>query len=137
MRRSIEEYIAGIECTVLVAENPATRRPKTYPPLQYRFPEGENFKHAKLKWVDYDRLVLLPVTDPVLEAKLAGCFRPVLRRLGGASFGRCDLRVDAEGRRTCWRSTPTAASSIPRPIRAAPTCACADPDGHEVLRACW
>ena len=38
----IEEYIDGTECTVLVAENaddPA--RPKTYTPMQYRFPEGE------------------------------------------------------------------------------------------------
>src|SRR5512137_2788103 len=33
----IEEFIAGTECTVLVAENPDDpARPKTYPPLQYR-----------------------------------------------------------------------------------------------------
>ena len=42
----IEEFIAGTECTVLVAENPDDpARPKTYPPLQYRFPAGESFKH--------------------------------------------------------------------------------------------
>ena len=50
----IEEYIPGIECTVLVAENPFdAQAPRTYHPLQYRFPEGEEFKHAKMKWVEY------------------------------------------------------------------------------------
>ncbi|MDX2474769.1 MAG: D-alanine--D-alanine ligase, partial [Candidatus Krumholzibacteria bacterium] len=62
----IEEYIAGIECTVLVAENPADpKNPTTYRPLQYRFPEGEHFKHEDLKWVDFEHMATFPVEDPV------------------------------------------------------------------------
>lgn len=94
----IEEYIDGTECTVLVAENPDDpMHPTTYTPIQYRFPEGESFKHSDLKWVDYEGLVAFPVDDPVLDARLrraaAGCFVG----LNGASFGRCDIRVDREG----------------------------------------
>ena len=38
----IEEYIDGIECTVLVAENPDDpNQPKTYTPAQYQFPKGK------------------------------------------------------------------------------------------------
>jgi len=32
--------------------------------MQYRFPEGEEFKHADMKWVDYDRLSSFPVENP-------------------------------------------------------------------------
>lgn len=67
----IEEFVDGVECTVLVAENPDdATRPTAYTPMQYRFPEGESFKHAKMKWVDYSKMACFPVTDPVLDAKL-------------------------------------------------------------------
>ena len=67
----IEEYIEGIECTVLVAENPEDPgRPVSYLPMQYRFPEGEEFKHEDLKWVDYDALSSFPVEDPLLADRL-------------------------------------------------------------------
>ncbi len=94
----IEEFIDGSETTVLVVENPDDpMRPTTYTPLQYRFPEGESFKHAKLKWVDYDALSSFPVEDPVLEARLRDVSARFFVELNGASFGRCDLRVDADG----------------------------------------
>ena len=94
----IEEYIDGIEATVLVAENPDDpERPTTYAPLRYSFPEGERFEHAKLKWVDYDALSSRPVEDPVLEARLRDVSARFFVELRGASFGRCDLRVDPDG----------------------------------------
>lgn len=94
----IEEYIDGIEATVLVAENPDDpEHPTTYVPLQYRFPEGESFKHADLKWVDYDALSSFPVEDPELTQRLRDASAAFFVALGGASFGRCDLRVDADG----------------------------------------
>lgn len=94
----IEEFIEGSEVTVLVAENPDDpRRPTTYTPLQYRFPRGESFKHAKLKWVDYDALSSFPVEDPELDARLRDVSARFFVELKGASFGRCDLRVDAAG----------------------------------------
>ena len=87
----IEEYVDGVECTVLVAENPDDpQHPKTYAPMQYRFPPGESFKHAKMKWVDYDRLSCFPVVDPVLDARLRDMAARFFVALDGASFGRCD-----------------------------------------------
>ena len=96
----IEEYIEGAECTVLVAENPEDpRHPTTYTPIQYRFPEGERFKHSDMKWVDYDDMAAVPVADPKLAARLRDDSARLFLGLDGASFGRCDFRVDALGRR--------------------------------------
>ena len=94
----VEEFIEGEECTVLVAENPQdARRPTTYVPIRYRFPAGERFKHADLKWVDYDGMTASPVADGALAARLRDVSARLFVGLDGASFGRCDLRVDAAG----------------------------------------
>jgi D-alanine-D-alanine ligase len=94
----IEEFIEGLECSVLVAENPEDLgNPTTYTPIQYQFPKGESFKHAKLKWEDYDGLECIPVADPVLAARLRREAAQFFVALGGTSFGRCDVRVDATG----------------------------------------
>ena len=94
----IEEFIEGTECTVLVAENPDDpEHPTTYTPLQYRFPEGESFKHAKMKWVEYDKMTSFPVEDPQLDARLRDVAARFFLALDGASFGRCDIRVDVHG----------------------------------------
>ena len=94
----IEEYIEGTECTVLVAEDPDDPlRPTTYPPLQYRFPDGEAFKHAAMKWVDWAQMSSFPVEDPALAARLRDDCARLFVALDGASFGRCDLRVDRDG----------------------------------------
>ena len=94
----IEEYIAGGECTVLVAENPRDpSNPIAYTPVQYQFPKGEEFKHEHLKWVDYEGMGTVPVTDPALAHRLRDECRRFFIELGGASFARCDLRVSLEG----------------------------------------
>lgn len=94
----IEEFVEGVECTVLVAENAdAPARPRVYTPIQYRFPAGETFKHARLKWVDYERMDAYPVADPALAARLRDEAARFFVALGGASFGRCDVRVDRSG----------------------------------------
>ena len=47
----IEEFISGREATVFIAENPHSEEaPLVYPPLEYMFPEGEEFNHYHLKW---------------------------------------------------------------------------------------
>ncbi len=94
----IEEFIEGDECTVLVAEDPDDPlHPRTYVPLRYRFPEGETFKHEKIKWVDYNKMMAQPVDDPALDARLRDVSARFFTALRGASFGRCDIRVDREG----------------------------------------
>jgi D-alanine-D-alanine ligase len=95
----VEEFIEGTECTVLVAENPDDpERPITYTPIQYRFPAGESFKHYDLKWTNFEGLVAEPVRDPGLNARLRAACARFFRGLSGSGYGRCDLRVDGEGR---------------------------------------
>lgn len=129
----IEEYIDGIECTVLVAENPDDpTRPTTYTPIQYDFPEGERFKHSDLKWVDYEGLGASPVRDPELAAKLRDISARFFLAMDGASFGRCDIRVDEFGEP--WMLEINANCGIyypPKDAGSADLCLMHDPAGHE------
>ncbi len=94
----IEEFIEGVECTVLVAENPKDpEHPTTYTPVQYRFPEGETFKHERLKWFEHAELCAAPVDDPGLDRRLRDESARFFRALGGSSYGRCDIRVADDG----------------------------------------
>jgi D-alanine-D-alanine ligase len=129
----VEEYIEGTECTVLVAENATDpERPTTYTPMQYRFPEGESFKHAKMKWVEYDELHAFPVSDPMLEARLRDISGRFFVALRGASFGRCDLRVDAGGTAFMLEINPNCGVYYPpTDPGSADLCLVHDPAGHE------
>jgi len=128
----VEEFVEGTECTVLVAENPDDPlRPRTYAPIQYRFPEGESFKHAKLKWVDYDKLSSFQVTDPVLAARLRDEAARFFVALKGASFGRCDFRVDRAGTPHMLEINPNCGVFYPpTDPGSADICLANDPDGH-------
>lgn len=128
----IEEYIAGTECTVLVAENPDDpAHPKAYTPIQYRFPDGEAFKHSDMKWVDYDRMSVLPVDDPVLDARLREVSARFFVALNGASFGRCDLRVDRNGTPFMLEINPNCGVYYPATdAGSADLCLAHDPEGH-------
>lgn len=128
----IEEFIEGSECTVLVAENPDDAlRPITYTPVQYRFPERESFKHARLKWVDYDRLEAFPVPDPGLAARLRDVSARFFTALDGASFGRCDLRVGADGTPYMLEINPNCGVYYPpSDPGSADLCLLHDPGGH-------
>ncbi len=128
----IEEYIDGIECTVLVSENPDDPlRPKTYLPMQYRFPEGESFKHAKMKWVDYDKLSSVPVEDAALGERLRDVSARFFVALKGASFGRCDLRVDRTGTPFMLEINPNCGVYYPpSDPGSADLCLARDPAGH-------
>ncbi len=129
----VEEYVAGTECTVLVAENPDDpMQPITYQPIQYRFPDGEDFKHADLKWVEYDKLSSMPVRDPELEVRLRDISARFFVALDGASFGRCDIRVDAEGRPWMLEINPNCGVYYPpTDPGSADLCLHYDPAGHE------
>ena len=128
----IEEFIEGTECTVLVAENPDDPvRPRTYTPIQYRFPEGETFKHSDIKWVQYDRMSAFPVSDPILDARLRDVSARFFVALKGASFGRCDLRVDRGGVPFMLEINPNCGVYYPREDPgSADLCLAHDPEGH-------
>jgi D-alanine-D-alanine ligase len=129
----IEEYIDGIECTVLVAENPDDpNRPKTYTPAQYQFPQGESFKHSDLKWVDYEGLSSFPVQDQVLANRLRDECARFFVELGAASFGRCDIRVDRSGTPYMLEINPNCGVYYPpKDYGSADICLSLDPEGHE------
>ena len=128
----IEEYIAGIECTVLVAENPDDPlRPVSYVPMQYRFPEGEEFKHSDLKWVDYDALACVPVADRGLASRLREEAGRFFVALDGAGFGRCDVRVDGRGTPYFLEINPNCGVYYPlTDPGSADLCLMNDPAGH-------
>ena len=94
----IEEYIEGIECTVLIAETPGKpNKPTSYIPVQYEFPEGESFKHSDMKFVDYAGLKTFPVPDKKLAKRLQKECSKFFVAMNAESFGRCDIRVNNEG----------------------------------------
>jgi D-alanine-D-alanine ligase len=94
----IEEFIEGREFTVLVAENPNdVAKPVTYVPVEFTFPPGERFKHSNMKWKDYNAMKEIPVEDPELGERLRKVSADFFVGMRGASFGRCDLRMDAQG----------------------------------------
>jgi D-alanine-D-alanine ligase len=94
----IEEFIEGREFTVLVAENPEDpKNPVTYTPVEFTFPPGESFKHTDMKWKDYHLMKEFPIEDPLLAARLRKTAADFFLGIRGASFGRCDLRMDALG----------------------------------------
>jgi len=128
----IEEFIEGDECTVLVAEDPdAPLHPRTYVPLRYRFPDGETFKHARVKWIDYDRMSAAPVDDPALDARLRDIAARFFVALNGASFGRCDIRVDLDGTPFMLEINPNCGVYYPASDPgSADLCLFHDPEGH-------
>lgn len=129
----IEEYIEGTEATVLVAENPDDPyNPITYIPMQYRFPEGESFKHSDMKWVEYEKLTCFPVVDQALAQRLRDISARFFVALDGASFGRCDIRIDADG--APWMLEINANCGVyypPADAGSADLCLMKDPAGHE------
>lgn len=129
----IEEFVDGTESTVLVAENPDDpSRPTTYVPLQYEFPEGESFKHSDMKWVTYDQMKSRPVRDEELAARLREVSAKFFHGLNGTGYGRCDLRVDAEGRPFMLEINANCGLYYrPEDAGSADLILMADPAGHE------
>ncbi|HAO96360.1 MAG TPA: D-alanine--D-alanine ligase, partial [Verrucomicrobiales bacterium] len=95
-------------------------------------PEGEEFKHEDLKWVDYDALSSFPVEDPLLADRLRDEAGRFFVALGGASFGRCDVRVDAGGTPYFLEINPNCGVYYPpSDPGSADLCLMQDPAGHE------
>ena len=129
----IEEFVEGREATVLVAENAEDPgRPITYRSLEYRFPAGESFKHYDLKWVDYDGLESMPVVDPDLDRLLRDASARFFVGMRGSGYGRCDLRVDGDGRAHMLEINPNCGMFYPpTDFGSADLCLVNDPAGHE------
>jgi D-alanine-D-alanine ligase len=129
----IEEYIDGVECTVLVAENPEDlAKPIVYTPVQYEFPKGEYFKHSDLKFVDYDGLKTAPVQDTLLRKRLEKECADFFVEMKAASFGRCDIRIDRTGTPYLLEINMNCGVFFePDAYGSADFCIALDPEGHE------
>jgi D-alanine-D-alanine ligase-like ATP-grasp enzyme len=94
----VEEFIEGIEVSVLACEGSAAGSSQTFCPVQIRFPPGETFKHFDLKWKDYEDMQCSVVQDPDLDSKCRRVGQLAFDKiLGGVGYGRSDLRIDAAG----------------------------------------
>ncbi len=95
----VEEFVDGREFTVLVTEpREGERNPWALAPLECKFPPGETFKHFNLKWVDYEDIGWVPVEDEALAERLRDESARFFATLDGAGYGRCDIRMDKDGR---------------------------------------
>ncbi len=94
----VEEFIEGREFSVLVSENPDDpASPVVYIPVEILFPSGESFKHTDMKWYRFNEMSVVPVKDEPLATRLRDMSAKLFRGLDGTGYGRCDIRMDAQG----------------------------------------
>jgi hypothetical protein len=85
-----------------------------------------------MKWVDYDALACFPVEDSGLADRLRDASARFFVELQGASFGRCDIRVDASGTPYMLEINPNCGVYYPpTDPGSADLCLAKDPAGHE------
>jgi D-alanine-D-alanine ligase len=97
-RALLEEFVEGREFTCLIAENPDDPNdPITFKPVEFMFPEGESFKHYDMKWVDYEKMSVAPVSDRRIEKVLRDQTTRLFRTMDGNGYARCDYRMSSDG----------------------------------------
>src|SRR5574339_793727 len=97
-RALLEQFIEGREFTCLIAENPDDENnPITFKPVEFIFPDGESFKHYDMKWVDYEKMSVAPVTDKRIEKTLREQTARLFNAMDGNGYARCDYRMAADG----------------------------------------
>lgn len=131
----VEEFVEGREFTVLVSEDAdAPDRPRTWAPVECRFPPGETFKHFDLKWVDYDGLTWVPVDDPALDARLRDAAARLFTGLSGTGYGRCDVRLGEDGALHVLEINPNCGIFYPKgAFGSADVILGWEPDGHRAF----
>jgi hypothetical protein len=84
-----------------------------------------------MKWVNFAQMAALPVDDPVLDARLRDVSARFFLALKGASFGRCDLRIDRSGVLFMLEINPNCGVYyLPKDAGSADLCLAHDPEGH-------
>ena len=97
-RALVEEFIDGREFTCLAAENPDDpAHPFTFVPVEFIFPEGESFKHYDMKWVEYDKMKVVPVDNRDYERRLREYTVKIFQAFKGNGYARCDYRLGKDG----------------------------------------
>lgn len=90
----VEEYISGREFTVMLAANEDGKTVTVFKPVEYIFPEGNQFKTYALKTSELHPNANIPCNDTELETKLKDAAAQIFRSFGGVGYARLDFRVD-------------------------------------------
>ncbi len=91
----VEEYIGGREFTVMLAANSGNDKSVTvFKPVEYIFPEGNQFKTYALKTSELHPNANIACNDPELESKLKEAATQIFRSFGGVGYARLDFRVN-------------------------------------------
>ncbi len=94
----VEEFIVGPEFNVFVVDNPDDLDdPFVYPPTELIFPPNEEFWHTDIKWDFSLPFDFRKVEDPQLASRLQHAGRTLYLGMGGTGYGRCDVRMRADG----------------------------------------
>jgi len=94
----MEEFIVGKEFNVLVVDNPDDfSQPIAYPPTELIFPPGEEFWHTVVKWDASLPFNFKQVVDPELIPRLQDIAIRMFKAIGIVGYGRCDIRMNAQG----------------------------------------
>jgi len=97
-RALLEEFIEGREFTCLITENPDDPNdPITFKPVEFKFPEGESFKHYNMKWVEYEKMNVAPVNNLRIEKVLREQTTRLFKAMDGNGYARCDYRMANDG----------------------------------------
>jgi D-alanine-D-alanine ligase-like ATP-grasp enzyme len=90
----VEEYISGREFTVMLAANDDGKTVTVFKPVEYIFPEGNQFKTYALKTSELHPNANIACNDPELELKLKEAATQIFRSFGAVGYARLDFRVD-------------------------------------------
>jgi len=113
----IEEFIDGREFTVLVAENHEDENdPIAFSPVEFKFKNGETFKHFDLKWKEFQNISCVTCDDAALEQQLKEMSKKIFMALGGVGYGRTDIRVNDKGQPFFLEINPNCGIFYPAPI---------------------
>jgi D-alanine-D-alanine ligase-like ATP-grasp enzyme len=94
----VEEFVTGLEVTALACgDSSQPSGVHVYPPVYVTFPEGEDFKHFDLKWLNYEDMVWkqLPESHPAFAEVVRVTRVAFQSMMNGVGYGRVDLRIDA------------------------------------------
>ncbi len=89
----VEEYIGGREFTVMLAANDDGKTVTVFKPVEYIFPEGNQFKTYALKTSELHPNANIPCNDAALETQLKAAATQIFRSFSGVGYARLDFRV--------------------------------------------
>ena len=94
----VEEYISGREFTVMVAAKAANDKTVTsFRPVEYIFPEGNQFKTYALKTSELHPNANIPVTNKEIDVQLRAAAESIFKSFDGAGYARLDFRMNEKG----------------------------------------